>query len=284
VKVGSQSGIGERLRAERVRRKRSINDISRETRISPKMLEAIEREDFETLPGLLFTRNFVKQYALALGLDAESLLAELPRVDVANSPMPQAPSRMKPLELWDPSWNGAVSSVLWLILALVASVTAYIHFNRPLETRAGAKAAIPAVRAGQTTARPAPSVPVQAGQPVSTKAPVRTVAETPPPAADLSDNRHKVKVFITAHADTWIQVSADGKTVFTGTLKPNESREISGDEMVRLLAGNAGGITISLNGRTLDPLGTSGQVKEVRLTEGGPQAALVIPNPLDDRL
>jgi transcriptional regulator with XRE-family HTH domain len=283
VKVGSQFGIGERLRAERVRRKRSIDDISRETRISPKMLEAIEREDFERLPGLLFTRNFVKQYALALGLDAEPLLAELPRVDVANSPMPQAPSRM-PLELWDSSWNGAVSSVLWLILALVASVTAYVHFNRPLETRAGAKAAIPAAQAGHTAAGPAPSVPVQAGRPVSTKAPVRTVAETPPPAADLSDNRHKVKVFITAHADTWIQVSADGKTVFTGTLKPNESREISGDEMVRLLAGNAGGITISLNGRTLDPLGTSGQVKEVRLTEGGPQAALVIPNPPDDRL
>jgi cytoskeletal protein RodZ len=284
VKVGSQSGIGERLRAERVRRKRSINDISRETRISPKMLEAIEREDFEMLPGLLFTRNFVKQYALALGLDAEPLLTELPRVDLANSPLPRAPLRMKPAEVWDPSWNGAVSSVLWLILGLVASVGAYIHFNRPPETRAGAKAAIPVMRSGRKTTRSAPSVPLEAGSPASMKAPVRTVVETPPAAADLSDDRHKVNVSITAHADTWIQVSADGKPVFTGTLKPNESREISGDEMVRLLAGNAGGITVSLNGRTLDPLGNSGQVKELRLTEGGPQAALVTPNPPDDRL
>ena len=66
--MGSQFGIGERLRSERIRRKRSIDDISRETRIAPRMLEAIEKEEFSSLPGLLFARNFVKQYALALGL------------------------------------------------------------------------------------------------------------------------------------------------------------------------------------------------------------------------
>jgi cytoskeleton protein RodZ len=93
-----------------------------------------------------------------------------------------------------------------------------------------------------------------------------------------------VKVSITAHADSWIQIAADGRTVFTGTLKPNESREISGNEMVTLVAGNAGGITVSLNGRTLDPLGAAGQVKVLRLTEEGLQAGVVNPRPMNDRL
>ena len=66
-------------------------------------------------------------------------------------------------------------------------------------------------------------------------------------------------------------MSVDGKVAFTGTLQPNDTKEISANERVKIVTGNAGGLTISLNGKTLDPLGPSGQVRTVMLTAEGPQ-------------
>lgn len=297
--MGSQFGIGERLRSERVRRKRSINDISRETRIAPRMLEAIEKEDFNSLPGLLFARNFVKQYALALGLDPEPILAGLPQVDISTTPLPEPPVRPKKrAETWDPEWNGAISSFVWFVVAVAAGVTAYVHFNRPLEP-AATRSSAPAATVAQ--AKPASKPPErvdteksEAAAPSSKSvrpaepgagSPETRPNEPKPIETDNTDAAgHKVNVSITAHADSWIQVSADGRTVFTGTLKPNESREISGNEMVKLVAGNAGGITVSLNGKTLNPLGAAGQVKVLRLTEEGLQAGVAAQTQIGDRL
>ncbi len=84
-------GIGAKLRQERLSLGRSVEDVARETRISEKFLDAIEREDFERLPGLLFTRNFVRQYAQSLRLDPDPLLAELPKPDESAVRLPEAP-------------------------------------------------------------------------------------------------------------------------------------------------------------------------------------------------
>ena len=83
-----------------------------------------------------------------------------------------------------------------------------------------------------------------------------------------------------------MQLSADGKTSFTGTLMPNEKKEISATEQVKIVAGNAGGLTVSLNGKPLEPLGPVGQVRVVRLTAEGPQfletshSTVPLPDPL----
>jgi hypothetical protein len=80
-----------------------------------------------------------------------------------------------------------------------------------------------------------------------------------------------VRVVLKAQEPSWIQMSVDGKVAFTGTLQPNDTKEISANERVKIVTGNAGGVTISLNGKTLDPLGPSGQVRTVMLTAEGPQ-------------
>src|ERR1700722_5709907 len=85
--------IGAKLRQERLGRGLSIEAISRDTRIPSRYLEAIETDNFAVLPGLLFTRNFVKQYALALNLDPDPLVAELPKPDESTIQLPQPPVR-----------------------------------------------------------------------------------------------------------------------------------------------------------------------------------------------
>src|SRR5690348_8598494 len=87
------SSVGETLRRERLRRNLDLDRVSRETKINVKMLEAIEAEDFDRLPGGVFTRSFVRQYARLLGLDEEEILAELQRdLKPVSPPVLEGPS------------------------------------------------------------------------------------------------------------------------------------------------------------------------------------------------
>ena len=66
------SSVGETLRRERLRAGLDLENISRDTKISVRMLELIEGDRFEKLPGGVFARSFVRQYARAVGLDEEN--------------------------------------------------------------------------------------------------------------------------------------------------------------------------------------------------------------------
>lgn len=70
--------VGHLLRNERLTRKMSVEDISRQLRISAQQVEAIENEDFDKLPGRTFVRGFVRNYAMLLQLDANAILKMLP--------------------------------------------------------------------------------------------------------------------------------------------------------------------------------------------------------------
>jgi len=68
--------FGLRLRAERERRKISLAAISANTKISVALLEALERGDVSRWPSGIFRRSFVRDYAHAVGLDADATLRE----------------------------------------------------------------------------------------------------------------------------------------------------------------------------------------------------------------
>ena len=63
------ASIGEQLRLAREERGIPLREISDETRISIRYLEAIESGDFKRLPGGIFNRSFVKAYARCIGYD-----------------------------------------------------------------------------------------------------------------------------------------------------------------------------------------------------------------------
>jgi cytoskeletal protein RodZ len=257
--------VGETLRRERVSRNLTVDEISRSTRISSRFLRAIEKEDFATLPGLIFARNFVRQYASSLGIDPEPLVAKLPRFDLESAPMPQPPNRpRKPL--WDPRWNATMATATWTLLALGAAGAAYLHFNlKSFSHSAQTPGNIQTQKMQPQTATPKPAETAVAVSAVPAPAPA-------PPAVDTSAlSGRAVQVVLAAKEESWVQAIADGKSVFIGMLKPGETRAIGADERVKVRTGNAGGIEISLNGKPIDPLGPSGQVRSVMLTAEGPQ-------------
>ena len=61
--------IGEQLRTAREERGIPLREISDQTRIQVRYLEAIETNDYKRLPGGIFNRSFVKAYAKYVGYD-----------------------------------------------------------------------------------------------------------------------------------------------------------------------------------------------------------------------
>ncbi|HEY9141513.1 MAG TPA: helix-turn-helix domain-containing protein, partial [Bryobacteraceae bacterium] len=68
--------VGETLRRERLRRKVDLARVSEELKISSRMLEAIEADEYDKLPGGVFAKSFVRQYAAVLGLDEEEVATQ----------------------------------------------------------------------------------------------------------------------------------------------------------------------------------------------------------------
>jgi len=67
--------VGEILKQERKRQKKSLSQIQQRTKIPLKTLRALEEDDFDQLPPATFAKGFIKNYAQVLGLKADRLLA-----------------------------------------------------------------------------------------------------------------------------------------------------------------------------------------------------------------
>jgi len=85
-------GVGELLRSARARRGLALQQVSNETKIPLRYLEALEQDRLEVLPGGFYRRAHVRAYAQAVQLDP-GLLAQLERDLKASVPIEAAPER-----------------------------------------------------------------------------------------------------------------------------------------------------------------------------------------------
>jgi cytoskeleton protein RodZ len=63
--------FGNKFRRAREKKELSLDDVSNVTKIGTRMLQAIEEENFDLLPGGVFNKGFIRAYAKHLGLDSE---------------------------------------------------------------------------------------------------------------------------------------------------------------------------------------------------------------------
>jgi cytoskeletal protein RodZ len=97
---GSGRAQGLRLNLSRFRKKAgvSLEQIAQRTKISSRFLGAIEGEEFEQLPGGIFSTSYLRQYAKAIGYDEDALVAYYnqkmnPEEPVAKQPTTETGSR-----------------------------------------------------------------------------------------------------------------------------------------------------------------------------------------------
>jgi cytoskeletal protein RodZ len=249
--------IGETLRRERVRQGLDFQRLSETTKISTRMLQAMEAGDLAKLPGGVFTRSFFKQYAAILELDPSYVDSELQELQSdAVPPIAHLEAHYVPYKPLEPKSNSLTAAAVWVVLALVGSGGVYyLSKNYPFGSTSK--------QAESASTKTDQSFPLDA-KPIVTPASISTAA--PPPIGSGS-----LQVVLNASDTSWVSVTVDGKVLFSGILKPNERREINAAESVKVIAGNAGGLDISLNGKTIEALGPKGQVRTVELTRAGAQ-------------
>jgi cytoskeleton protein RodZ len=284
--------LGQILLKARTERRLDLSEIARRIKINPKYLRAIEADEPKNVPGGFFYKSFVRQYAEALGVDSDEIEEALGTVEISEAPLPMPRQDdailrdIRPMpEPGRTSLGGRMLPSLGILVVVLIACSAFYTWWRRVQAASAAKSAevstvLPASAPKHNTvmapASPAPANPQQvaAAQPNNNPppAPAAQTPSQPAPAPDqAAQSGDSVHLTLAATEDTWVQVSADGKHVFSGVLKGQETRNIEGKENTRVLIGNAGGLQIEWNGRPLGTLGKRGEVRDVLFTRDGYQ-------------
>jgi cytoskeletal protein RodZ len=281
------TSVGIILKTERERQQREPAEIAEELCITQRYLRAIEQDDLGSLPGTFFYKSFVKQYAAILGVD-EMLLkpgVESLTADTEPLPLPGADPRYflghipnhapagngnhfatqpdsPPVRRLDPIVsdgnrrylkNGRLGlSIAGLVAVLLACSGFYAWWNRAPQ----------APRSVAVSQSPPPVIATvsesKTDQPVT---PSLNVTSTTGP-----DGENHVVLNLSATEKTWIQITSGGKEIFSGVLQPSQTKTLTGTDVAKLRIGNAGGLEIQWNGKTIGPVGPRGQVRVVVFT------------------
>ncbi|HLK49576.1 MAG TPA: RodZ domain-containing protein [Bryobacteraceae bacterium] len=292
------TSVGETLRRARLQRNLELNRIADELKISAGMLKAIEEERFDKLPGGVFARSFVRQYARLLELNENEIISELKDV---LEPTPQAfesghpvnePAAEIPLPRmsgWQAigdrgaRWSSSVGALVLMLLVMLACAGAYAWWQRARHPAAAhvipPAATKPETRpASEPNPQPAPETPADSAPAAEkTEALPQTETANPVPAAAArvtapaaeADPNAAVRVEVLAQEASWIWMRADGQFSFSGVLEANQAHTVTANRNVILKLGNAGGVDVRLNGKPIGPLGAKGAVRTIQLTPGG---------------
>jgi cytoskeleton protein RodZ len=234
--------LGVQLRRAREARNLSLREVSDQTRITRRHLEAIEADDYKQLPGGIFNRSFVKAFARAVGYDEGEAVRAYQQVaresgeSFDDSPATRQASRIYTDDA--PSRSPLLTALLSLVILAVISLAAIaaLHYYR------------------RTSEAPAPQ---QAGAPPSRANPAASPApNASPPARDAAPTTaaEGLKVSVRARGeDVWIRTLTDGEAAssWNGTLKPSEAKEISAAQSLKLEYAKikAPALEVTINGR-----------------------------------
>jgi cytoskeleton protein RodZ len=252
--------FGGKLRQARERRGISLRQIASSTKIAAAALEALEKNDISKLPGGIFSRAFVRSYAVEVGLDPDDTVKEfLDRFNQDPPPTAEAMAAAIPEEerQFEQRQRQAVKALAFGAVSLVVlAVIGYFVLRNRAAARTETAAAAPAV----TEAAPAPA---PAADPAATTAAAQSADAGSPSAAPVAG---QLTLEIAPSSECWVSLTIDGKKLFARVLKAGERESHVVEREAVVEVGDAGAFAFSVNGRPGKPLGDKGQVKTLKLT------------------
>ena len=291
------SSFGERMRREREMRGITLEAISEKTKITTRTLEALEKDDFDKLPGGIFNKGFVRSYAQFLGMNEEQVLKDfiavagdpeqpLPDPPVKQEEVPQ-PKEPRP---WGRIALAATAAVLvlygsWKLApkarALALGALPRVHTSvkgRSLNAAADSQTSESGQQISVSQQDPAAATGVtNSAQPQTASQPAATLQQakqtTTVPAADAPQltaapaRNDRFVVLVKAKRPAWVSITADGKPVIEGELK--RKKKIRAYSQVIVKTNNAGALAYSENGHPLQSLGRDDQQTTVTFTPDG---------------
>ncbi len=262
--------LGRYFQECRMQRGMSLEEVSARTRIRLQTLQALERDDYPSLPVEVTLKGFVRAYARCLGLDEHDVLERYQRIaaDYFRSAQPADPiSRVERTAAPEPLWKRHLTLAGLTIAALAVAVSGMI-------------ALMPSAPPDEPNAisapgRVAPPVPPDPPAPARIPEPIQTIASVPaippPPKPQVSPPPRPAasgaaqELSIAASEPSWLQVTIDGGQPKEAILQPGERITWAAEREFRLTVGNAGGVSVALNGEPVGPLGPSGRVRTLVL-------------------
>jgi cytoskeleton protein RodZ len=106
--------VGQKLRETREQHNFSVEQVARDTHISKQYLEALEQEQFSTIPGETYIIGFLRNYAEYLSLNPEEIVSLYKNIQIQEQPLPMT-------ELLEPARPKA-SPRIFILLVIVLAV------------------------------------------------------------------------------------------------------------------------------------------------------------------
>jgi cytoskeleton protein RodZ len=230
-------GLGERFRAAREERGLTLSEVGEQLRIRSVYLAAIEEENWKAIGAPVYIRGFLRTYARFLGLDPEEAVAEFNAATgpaVSASASAEAPAATGQRSLAPLIWIAGV-----IAIGLIGFVI-YLYLSPP---------------------RTAATAVQQSATPVPSAAPAGAMAHPSPRPQPLLTRTLAVNIT----SGSWLRVTIDGNVSIEGTFPRGTSKTFHGKTAV-VLAGNAAGVEITVNGKPAGKLGGKGAVVEKRFS------------------
>ena len=273
--------VGKYLQQERERKGLSLEAVSRATRISPRNLEAIESDDFISLPAPIFIRGFLKTYASFIGLESYKVIAlyetQTGIIGLAT-PKGSQPEKRVSRRIW-------LLAIPLLIVLIGGGIYWFVFFQQapPSPVVTSSPPPAPVLETPKSPPPPPETPPVKEAPEASEKKqeappqkkpetpapPAPTKILTPPPATlpaassgapveEKKESRHILRV--QAKEQTWVRVQADDQPEFEVLLEPREKAVWTARRQLKITLGNAAGLDMAFNGKMVGPFGGKGQV------------------------
>jgi len=242
--------IGKYLKRVRETCGYSLEDVAGITRINLRYLEAIEKDDFEKIPGETFSHGFIRSFARCIGISDEDISRKI-RETLKTEP--QAVNTQNQDDMAERSVvrkPGKARIILPAAAAVILAALLIVLFTSGRESGT--------IRNSKELKEvPAESIEVQP----------QVVAEN---NQVVQKKVEPVVLKVYARELTWISARIDDKETKEALLQPGDGVMWNGDEKVVITVGNAGGIDLDVNGKRLDPIGRRGEViRDAVITSAG---------------
>ncbi|NRQ38318.1 helix-turn-helix domain-containing protein [Nonomuraea sp. NN258] len=244
-----EQSIGAALAAARQSAGLTVAQVSEATRIRVPIIQAMEQDDFGQCGGGFYARGHLKAVAKAVGLDPEATV-HLFDQQHGGAPQPvraasvfQADRQLNLRERHGPNWTMALGVALAIVVVFGV-----------IRVVGGAGDRLPAAEVNPASGVPTPS-------------PAATVTASPARAAQST--RNMVVVRVQAKRSSFVTVrDAEGRKLFSGTLKAGKISTWRSPQRMNVLLGDAGAVFLQVNGKDMGKVGRRGEI--VRRTFGVP--------------
>ncbi len=288
------------LTLQRARQERGLTheDVERDTKIRVRYLEAMERNDYDTLPGVVYAQGFLKTYANYLDLDGERLAQEFrdrhSAGPVANSAIGNSNTRSARTDRQDRPGAarfrrrhnrlsplailGALASLVVLILVVGILYFVGLQASNSSENSQADPQKVEDARNSEEANAPQNSedgTPEGASEGASGDAGSRAepssqgteeAAESTPAPAEPAPPEPPPAESLTMEVRvdgnvSWLNIETDGNAVFVEVAEPGFVQTFEAEESITVWSGNAGAVFLSVNGQDYGQFGESGQTK-----------------------